>query len=95
MSQYYDPEKIELMGRSMPKDEIEDFLPFNRSWVPVALLSNGFEMIAINMSRPEYRHEIDALLSSQKYIFVDYYLIPAKFSQLFVGRVVMKSPVLP
>lgn len=80
---YYDPEKVELLGRSADTEEFSTYLGLYSLWIPVLVLADGDRYIAIEILNGDDLRKATELRLSGNFPYARYYRLPFKFLELF------------
>lgn len=95
MLRYYEPEKVQMLGQPAWPGDCKEAVPPPREWNNVAVISNGFKYMAIDVSYEEGIDEVARLKDEEDYIFINHYRIPFKFLHYFFGKDTVPNPCLP
>jgi len=83
MIRYYDPDKIECMGRCVSDVEAWENSPPPREWVMVVVLTKSEKSVAIDLSYPDAQELVLKLLEPHDNDRVRYFKIPFRYSHHF------------
>jgi hypothetical protein len=80
---YFDPSKVELLGRDVATEEVETHNGSYGFWILVAVLGDGQRVMAIDITDGSDQRKVSAMILSGRYPYSKFYKIPHKYAFVF------------